>query len=141
MKPTMKMVITQIKSPYFAWECFQNGMFKTLSEIDNYSFLFNKSIELLSNQELFYKTGILVIKNWEVSCDNFLTNKNINKIAFIGQVCCCYAFGVPEIVTKDAWKVLDTEIQTQANNTALKILKTYEAKRKKIHCQMEEIWI
>ena len=135
----MKMATNQSKSPYFAWECFENGMFKTLSEIENYTFLFNKSIELLSNQELFYQTGILVVNNWEVSCANFLTNNSINKIAFIGQVCCCYAFKVPEIVTKDAWKVLDIEIQRSANKTALKILKTYEAKYRKIHSQMEEI--
>lgn len=137
----MKMATTQSKSPYYLWESFQNGMYKTYSEIDNYDLHFNNSILLLSNQEMFYETGIRLLNEWPISCDNFLNNSNINKIAFIGQACCCLKFGCPEIIVKEAWKIIDSETRNEANKTASIILKTYERSRKKLHSEMEEIWI
>ena len=135
------MVAMKYRTPYYEWECFKNGMYKTSSEISNYNIHFNNSIKLLSNQNLFFETGMKVLSEWTISCNNFLSNKNINKIAFIGQVCCCYKFGCPEIIVKDAWKTIDKTIQKEANETAYKILRNYEGRNRKLHSKMEEIWI
>jgi len=141
MKCIKKMEAMNYKTPYYEWECFKNGMYKTYSEINDYDIQFKNSILLLSNQDLFYKIGLKVLKDWPISCDNFLTNKNINKIAFIGQVCCCYKFGCSEIVVKDAWKTLDSITQYHANKTALEILNLYERSNRRIQSKMEEIWV
>lgn len=135
------MVVTKYRTPFYEWECFKSGMYKTYSETDNYDYYFNNSIELLSNQELFFEVGICVLNEWNISCNNFLSNKNINKIAFIGQACCCFKFGCPEIIVKDAWKTIDKNTQKEANKTAYKILKTYERRNRKLYSKMEEIWI
>ena len=129
------------KLPYYYWETYKNGMYKTYSEINNYNELFIKSKELLSNQKLFFDTGLELISKWNISCSNFLNNSHINKIAFICQSCCCFKYKVPEIVTKDAWKTLDIITQNNANNTAKLIIKEYEARHKKLYSKMEELWI
>jgi hypothetical protein len=135
------MVAMNYKKPFYEWECFIHGMYKAYSEINNYNVHFDNAIKLMSDQDLFYQVGIEVLDNWVISCNNFLTNKNINRIAFIGQVCCCKHFGVPEIIVKDAWKTIDIETQKKANYTAYKILKTYERRNKELHSKMEEIWV
>jgi hypothetical protein len=141
MKQMTRVVATPNKQPYFEWECFKNGMYKNYSEIDNYNQLYNYSKELLSNQSLFLDNGILMVNEWIVSCNTFLNNHHINKIAFIGQATCCYKYKVPEIITKDVWKCLDFKIQNEANLTAKKILNYYETKYKRLHKKMEEIWV
>ena len=139
MKLTKKMAVT--KSPYYKWETYKNGMYKTYSEIDNYSELFIKSKSLLSDQALFFDTGMQLICTWNISCSNFLNNSHINKIAFIGQASCCYKYQVPEIVTKDVWKTLDMITQNNAKNTAKLIIKEYEKRHKRIYSKMAELWI
>lgn len=130
-----------IRTPYYQWENFKNGMYKTLSEIDNYPDLYEKAKEVLSNQQLFYKIGIDMINDWNVSCDNFLTNRHINRLAFVGQACCCYKYKVPEIITKYVWTDLDFNTKNSANETAKKIVKEYEAKHRRLHSKMEALRI
>ena len=130
-----------IRSKYFLWETYLNGMYKTLSEIDNYDLYFNNAIKMLTDQKMFYETGIDLINNWTISCDNFLTNNHVNRIAFIGQASCCYKFSCPEIVTKSAWRTMDFISKDLANKTAQLIIKNYEKKRKQVYSKMDEIWL
>jgi hypothetical protein len=134
-------VMKHKKHPFNVWETYLDGMYKTYSEIENYEFHYDNSLYLLSNQDLFFKKGIEMIENYVLSCETFLQNNNINKIAFIGQATCCFAFKSPEIVVKDVWKILDIEIQEQTNETAKKILLNYEERNRKIQKKMGELWI
>lgn len=139
MKHIKKMEAT--KKTFYYWETYKNGMYKTYSEIENYDYLFNCAKNVLTNQSIFYEFGISLITNWHIVCNVFLNNSHINKTAFIGQASCCYAYKVPEIITKDVWKILDIETQNKANKTAIIIIKEYEARYRKLYSKMEEIWI
>tara|TARA_R110000787_G_scaffold161960_2_gene275324 strand:- start:1119 stop:1517 length:399 start_codon:yes stop_codon:yes gene_type:complete len=121
----------QIYYKYTEWEDFQNGMFET--KFKNEDELILKAAKLLSNEIEFYNTSLKVLDNWKISSDVNLSNKNSNRQSWIGQAACCYAFGVPEILTRKAWNGLDNTIKIKANLIADKIIKVYERKYFEIH--------
>jgi len=126
----------QIYYKYTEWEDFQNGMFET--KFKNEDELILKAAKLLSNEIEFYNTSLKVLDNWKISSDVNLSNKNSNRQSWIGQAACCYAFGVPEILTRKAWNGLDNTIKIKANLIADKIIKVYERKYFEIHTIVEK---
>lgn len=51
--------------------------------------------EFLANLERF-KAGIRkVMREWHISCEQFLSNPNINRVAWLGQSAMCIETGVP----------------------------------------------
>tara|TARA_R110001599_G_scaffold258685_2_gene458926 strand:+ start:148 stop:546 length:399 start_codon:yes stop_codon:yes gene_type:complete len=126
----------QIFHKYTEWEDFQNGMFKT--KVENEQYLIVKSVELLSDEIEFYKVCLNVLDNWLKSSDVNLSNKNSNRQSWIGQAACCYAFRTPETITRKAWGLLDLKTKLKANLVADKIIKIYEEKDRKIHCRLGE---
>lgn len=121
----------QIYHKYTDWEDFKNGMFECKSE--NEPYLIEKSIELLCNHKLFYEICLMVLKEWVVSCEVNLSNKNSNRQSWIGQAACCYALGATESTTRKAWKLIDNRNKIKANLIADKIIKKYESRNRKIH--------
>lgn len=127
----------QIYHPYYIWEDFKNGMYeipvKPYSEI-----LIKNCIELLSNQELFFEVSLKVLNNWKYASEHNLSNKSINRQAWIGQASCCLEYKAQEIVTREVWGRLDTITRIYANKTADKIIRIYEEKNNKLYKSMEE---
>jgi hypothetical protein len=93
----------------------------------------DKAIKLLSDEKEFYNAGLRLLSEWKISCDENLSNTSQNRIAFIGQACCCLIYKVPEIITKSAWKRIDLQTQLKANAIAQKIINIYERQNNKIH--------
>ena len=121
----------QIYHKYTEWEDFKNGMFET--KFKNESTLIKKASELLSNEKEFYKISIKVLENWKISTDVNLSNKNSNRQSWIGQAACCYAYKVPELLTRKAWNGLDQLTKVKANLIADKIILLYERKYFELH--------
>lgn len=115
---------------YEKWEDFQHGMYnKTV----NYNELEQENrvklcISLLSDQDRFFSVANQILLDWPISTDVNISNVNRNRQAWIGQASCCYEFGVPEFITRWAWRMMDLEDQKKANNTANKIIKIWESK-------------
>lgn len=124
--------------PYNEWETFINGMYKTIGEIDNYEKYTKLSKNLLLNEQEFLLRGLEMISVYKKSCETFLNNKSINKIAFIGQSTCNFFYGSPEICTKEAFKSLSFDQQNKANKIANKILYEYKEKYRKIYFKVEQ---
>lgn len=110
------------------------------TDIDN-SFMSSVAYSVLSNESLFYIEAVKMLKDYSKSCETFLNNRNINKLAFIGQATCCYYGGVPEIITKEVWKNLTPEQKNKANNVAKKVLKLYEKSNRQVYQKMEELGV
>jgi len=119
---------------YTEWEDFKNGMYDT--DNGNYNELLSDAILLLSDEKSFYETALKVIESWVVSTKENLTNINSNRRAWIGQASCCFAYGVPEIITRDAWALLTDVQRYNANKVADKIISIYENKNRKIYSRM-----
>jgi len=128
--------MTQIYYKYTEWEDFQNGMFET--EFKNEELLINQAVKLLSNEAMFFDISLKVLEKWTVSSDVNLSNKNSNRQSWIGQAACCFAFSVPETLTRKAWNSLDLITKIKANLVADKIIRIYERKYFELHRNVGE---
>ena len=71
-----------------------------------------------------------VVDNWLYSCEHFLSNVSMNRVAWLGQAACCLCHKVPNLVTMYYWKFLDAETQDIANKIAETIIHQWEQKIK-----------
>ena len=119
-------MIKRIYSRYQDWEDFQNGMYS--NDFSNLDADLKNAFKILSNSDYFYKKGLEMILSWPVCADYNLSNKSINRKAWIGQATCCYVSKVPEVVTKISWGLLSENEQIMANYKAKLIIDVYEKK-------------
>ena len=62
-----------------------------------------------------------VINEWPNSCEHNLTNKSLNRIAWLGQAAMAYKFKIPSIYSS-GFQLLSPEEQTNANFVAWNVL-------------------
>lgn len=108
------------------WEDYNNGLFD--SSCERYDEKVKLSIDLLSDQEEFYRVAIDMVSSWVYSSEQNLTDNSINKKAWIGQASCCFNHKAPDYATKEAWWKLSDETKNAANETAAKVIKEWKAK-------------
>jgi hypothetical protein len=115
---------------YTEWEDYKRGMYETKNiEKD----IYKKSLSLLKNIEKLKKTCQKVFDKWPIATEENLTNDQTNKIAWLGQACCCYEYGVPEIETKKAWNMLDEFSQFRANKAVGQMVQVWVDRNNKIN--------
>ena len=124
----------QFYAKYTEWEDYKNGMYIGNIDIN----LIEEIKKILCDNELFLKYAIDMVKDWNISARVNLTNKSCNRVAWIGQATCCYKLGANEITVKRAWSEISEEMKNEANNTAKKIVNSYESKNTKLHKNMGE---
>lgn len=103
-------------SEYTNWEDYINGMYRC--DLDNECSMIELSLSLLIDSEKFYRSCKKVLNDWKISTAVNLTNKSINRIAWLGQAACCIEFGCNEKSTKIAWSKMNTEQRVMANKIA-----------------------
>lgn len=121
----------QIFHPYTEWEDYKNGMYSDKQVEHPLSMKINAK-KMLTSPHLFEKTLKNVLEKWPISSDNMLSNKNMNRRAWLGCAACSYYYGIPENITKSVFSSLSEINQGKANKIADKIIKYYENKNKKI---------
>lgn len=105
------------------WECLRAGFYETtppkkgMTKED----CMNEYVRILSNHELFEKAIIRVLNEWVNSCEHYLTNSAMNRIAWLGQASVCIETGVPADYSS-GWFLLSDDQQNKANMLALKYL-------------------
>ena len=77
--------------------------------------------DFLRNDAAFRDALGRLIVEWKHSCEHYLTNKAMNRIAWLGQAAMCYATGVPSVFCS-GFNLLTMEEQSRANLTALEYL-------------------
>jgi hypothetical protein len=102
------------------WECVKAGMYDS-SGNDEMAIQYK---EFLMDLELFGKTMESVMRCWPVSCEQFLLNDSINRIAWLGQSSVCFHCGIPRKY-RYGFKLLSDRDQLSANNLAHKHLKKW----------------
>jgi hypothetical protein len=121
----------QFYAHYNQWEDYLNGMYCSTSENDNDQI--NKAKLVLSNPDLFKEILIRLIKKWPISSRVNLTNKSINRRAWLGAAACCFEYGVTEINTRQAWSELNDIQRFNANTIAEIIINHYEEENTRLH--------
>lgn len=64
---------------------------------------------------------IRVLKEWPISCEHFLSNRNFNRIAWLGQASMCIDTGIP-CTYRAGYQLLTNEERATANMKAKEFL-------------------
>lgn len=119
------------------WECHKAGFYKS-----NYEHLSSDQCKqayaaFLSNSELFRQVLSKVINEWEHSCEHYLTNTAMNRIAWLGQASMCYHTGIPSKYCS-GFNLLSDEQQQEANEVALDALNDWLLMNSREPVEMDE---
>lgn len=117
--------IEQEYTPYWTWECYKNGMWEKVDK-NTFSCMLDEAINFTSDHIKYGSAMIEVSEIWENTMINHLTNPSINQKAFIGHCAVSYKLGIPEYITRAAWKKLTKEQQILANMEAEKAIKKWK---------------
>jgi hypothetical protein len=110
----------RIWHPWTMWECYRSGLYETACGYSKEQAV-RMYAEFFRDSERFYRVGRAVTTEWKYSCEHFLTNDHINRLAWIGQASMCYATGVPAVF-RGGFHHLNAEEQKQANRVAKRVL-------------------
>lgn len=104
------------------WECFRAGFYEnsppgimTQEEGEE------KYREFLADLKCFEKALKALIVEWKHSCEHYLTNENMNRIAWLGQAAMAYAHRIPSCC-RGGFNRLTEQQQKDADKMALKYL-------------------
>ena len=113
---------------YDKWECYKAGFYDTAKKGMTKEQCELEYAKLLSNEALFSDALEHIITEWPNSCEHYLTNTSMNRIAYLGQAALCYAKGIPSTF-RGGFHLLSEEQQQKANEIALKYLNKWLSSR------------
>jgi hypothetical protein len=110
------------------WECVAAGMYEVFPpkgmNADDCKAAY---AAFLSDIGLFTMSLDRVVSEWPVSCEQFLSNENLNRVAWLGQASMCIETGVPSRY-KGGFMLLSDRDKFQANAAALRCLNAWLAR-------------
>ena len=121
------------------WECYPSGFYEVRPpegiEPDKAEDIYK---ELLSDIPEFKRIMRLIIKEWKNSCEHYLTNEKMNRIAWMGQAALTYKYKIPSKY-RGGYHKLDKTQQKLADEAALEIINEWMAERNYPTYTMESI--
>jgi len=109
--------------PWHKWECFKAGFYDTTCALSTDDAK-RAYAEFLADIPRFNAAMQRVLEEWPISCEHFLTNQDINRIAWLGQASMCIETGVPSRF-RGGFKLLSSDQQREANAAAAGALKQW----------------
>jgi hypothetical protein len=103
------------------WECFKAGFYAERIKDMTTEEGEEKYREFLSDVSAFESALAAVITQWKFSCEHYLTNDRMNRIAWLGQAATCIVLGIPA-AHRGGFYLLTAEQQDRANAAALAAL-------------------
>lgn len=104
------------------WECNKAGFYESKPpkgmKADDCKEVYRS---LLANIPEFEAALNVVITEWKHSCEHYLTNSAMNRIAWLGQASLCASKGIPSEF-RGGWGLLTEDQQLQADQAALRAL-------------------
>jgi ParB-like chromosome segregation protein Spo0J len=119
------------------WECYKHGFYENLLEGVSNEECEKMYIETLCDLDLFESLLHRIITEWKHSCEHYLTNKSMNRLAWLGQASVCLHTKVPAAYS-GAWYQIEKQKRDQANEMALKYLNIWLADNKRKPVSMSE---
>lgn len=121
------------------WECYPAGFYnkkpkyKSMTDED----CKNAYRDFLADLDKF-ETGLKrVISEWKNSCEHYLTNQSMNRIAWLGQAAMCIETGIPSMY-RGGFNRLTEQQQLDANLLALKYLNLWLKRNNRKELSWEE---
>jgi ParB-like chromosome segregation protein Spo0J len=103
------------------WVCFHAGLYATTKPGMTREQCEEAYRDFLTDSNRFAEALEHIIAEWKHSCEHYLTNSAMNRIAYLGQAAMCYATGIPATF-RSGFNLLTEEQQKQANQVALTYL-------------------
>jgi ParB-like chromosome segregation protein Spo0J len=103
------------------WECYQAGFYDTCKDGMTKEQCEIEYATLLSDEKQFRDALEYITTKWIHSCEHYLTNKSMNRIAYLGQAALCYAKGIPSTF-RGGFHLLSDQQQEKANRIAFEYL-------------------
>lgn len=129
----------RIYHTYEKWECYPAGFYenkpldKSLTKDD----CERAYAEFLKDIPAFESAMERVLTEWPMSAEHYLSNENMNRIAWLGQASVCIAHGIPSIFCA-GFNLLNEAEQSAANLAALKYLNKWLVAHGKPELAMDE---
>lgn len=99
------------------WECYPAGFYETRPPKGMTTGEAKQACaDFLSDIPRFRQSMAHVQRDWPRSCEHYLSNENMNRIAFLGQSAMCHATGISQMFC-GGYQLL-TEAQQQAADEA-----------------------
>jgi ParB-like chromosome segregation protein Spo0J len=112
---------SRIFHTYDKWECYKAGFYEpTLNGLTKEE-CERMYQSFLASDEAFSKALEHVITEWKHSCEHYLTNAAMNRIAWLGQAAACSAMGIPSSF-RGGFNLLTEAQAERANEIALEYL-------------------
>jgi len=121
------------------WECYPAGFYENKPKNKELSETQCKEIyaELLRDIPMFEASMMSILQEWKYSCEHYLSNESMNRIAWLGQASLCYAKGIPAHF-RGGFNLLSESEQESANKSALKFLNKWLVNKGETPLTMEQ---
>jgi ParB-like chromosome segregation protein Spo0J len=106
---------------YDTWECYKAGFYNTTKPGMTKKQCEEAYRDFLADSSQFSEALEHIITEWKHSCEHYLTNVEMNRIAWLGQASMCYAKGIPAAY-RGGFNLLSEQQQNEANKIALEYL-------------------
>ncbi len=120
------------------WECAKAGFYESKPPKGMSAEQCKEAYrDLLADDDAFRAALERVITEWKHSCEHYLTNAAMNRIAWLGQASLCIALGIPSEF-RSGFTLLTEEQQRNANQIALEALNKWMVANGRSAVSMEE---
>ena len=110
------------------WECHKAGFYNNYPPEGMTKAAAEEAYRaFLSDSAMFASALEHVIAEWTHSCEHYLTNTAMNRIAWLGQAAACYALGIPSAF-RGGFHLLSDAQQDDADTVALRYLNLWLTK-------------
>lgn len=103
------------------WECYPAGFYESSKEGLDDDACREAYRAFLSDLDRFDKALRRVVAEWKNSCEHYLTNEAMNRVAWLGQASACIEMGLPSKY-RSGYFLLTDEQQKAADSLALEYL-------------------
>jgi hypothetical protein len=111
------------------WECVKHGFYASTKDGMTKEQCEECYRDFLSDTDRFRTAAKAMVDAWPMSCEHYLTNVSMNRIAWIGQASVCFKLGIPSCF-RGGWSLLSKEQQDAADAVALEVLNEWLEARK-----------
>jgi hypothetical protein len=113
----------RIYRPFWQWEDL--GMWCYVSAKERKHFL-PIAIDFTGDAERYGAAMLRVVQEMPYACEHNLTERAMNRRAWVGHAAAFLATGCPESVTREAWGMLTEEQRVKADAKADEAIKEWE---------------
>lgn len=121
------------------WECYPAGFYETKPPRKGMNIEECKALyaEFLRDTPRFAKALQYILAYWKNSCEHYLSNERMNRIAWLGQAAMCFETRVSKFFCGGYFQLSDDE-QKQADLTALDALNQWLRGRGEAELTLEQ---